>query len=192
MARPMLLPRFMQLVRNKIPEPRLLVSMDPDELGPVTDGAKTPAPIGTPANQRTRPPVAAFLCLGVLILSTGAVVCWQSFGGSGQEFLPKFIKARTDKLATAGANESAPVITIQLSTDMVRVSAIALGHPRLAVINGKTVSEGDSVTLQAPTSSVALTLRVVKIADGLITFSDGKKLFSAQLNIPSPPKPKAL
>jgi hypothetical protein len=81
---------------------------------------------------------------------------------------------------------------IQLSADMVRVSAIALGHPRLAVINGKTVTEGDSVPLQAPNSSVALILRVVKIGDGSIDLSDGKQMFSAQLTIPSPPKSKAL
>ena len=75
---------------------------------------------------------------------------------------------------------------------MVRVSAIALGHPRLAVINGKTVTEGESVILQAPNSSLALILRVNRIGDGAIELSDGKQLFSAQLTIPSRPKPKAL
>ena len=74
---------------------------------------------------------------------------------------------------------------------MVRVSAIALGHPRLAVINGKTVTEGDSVTLQAPNSPVALILRIQKIGDGAIDMTDGKQLFSAQLSIPSPAKAKA-
>ena len=74
---------------------------------------------------------------------------------------------------------------------MVRVSAIALGHPRLAVINGKTIAEGDRVTLQAPNAAVALILRVVKIGDGSIDLSDGTKLFSAQLTIPSRAKPKA-
>ena len=79
---------------------------------------------------------------------------------------------------------------VQLSADMVRVSAIALGHPRLAVINGKTVTEGDSITLQVPNATLALILRVAKIGDGSIDLSDGKQMFSAQLTIPSPAKPK--
>jgi len=81
---------------------------------------------------------------------------------------------------------------IQLSADMVRVSAISLGHPRLAVINGKTITEGDDVVLQAPGSSIALILRVSKIGDGAIQLSDGKTLYNAQITIPSPPKRKSL
>ena len=79
---------------------------------------------------------------------------------------------------------------IELSNDMVRVSAISLGHPRLAIINGKAVTEGDAVTLQAPESSIGVTLRVVRIGDGSIDLSDGKKMFSARLTIPSPLNPK--
>ena len=62
--------------------------------------------------------------------------------------------------------------------------------PRLAVINGKTVTEGDNVKLQASNSSVALILRVVKIGDSSIEFSDGKQVSNAQLTIPSSPHPR--
>jgi hypothetical protein len=105
---------------------------------------------------------------------------------------PTFIRARTQGLADGPSSTATPApIVVELSADMVRVSAIALGHPRLAVINGKTVTEGDSVTLQAPNASVALILRVVKIGDGSINLSDGKRMFSARLHIPTPPRPKA-
>jgi hypothetical protein len=66
------------------------------------------------------------------------------------------------------------------------VTAIALGHPRLAVINNKPVTEGDTIVVHAPTRSVALTLRVVKISDGRIDFSDGTQVFSAQLTVVPP------
>jgi len=57
-------------------------------------------------------------------------------------------------------------------------------------ISGKAVTEGDAVTLQAPESSIGVTLRVVS-GDGSINLSDGKKMFNARLTIPSPLKPTA-
>jgi len=57
-------------------------------------------------------------------------------------------------------------------------------------ISGKAVTEGDAVTLQAPESSIGVTLRVVS-GDGSINLSDGKKMFRARLTIPSPLKPTA-
>lgn len=130
--------------------------------------------------------------IGAMLLSVGGIVFRQYRHANGEPLhLPTFVKARTQSLAAAGTNAMPAPITVQLSADMIRVSAIALGHPRLAVINGKTVTEGDSVTLQAPNSPVALILRIQKIGDGSIELTDGKQLFSAQLTIPSPAKPKA-
>ena len=42
-----------------------------------------------------------------------------------------------------------------------------------------------------PESSIGVTLRVVRIGDGSINLSDGKKMFSARLTIPSPLNPTA-
>jgi hypothetical protein len=186
----MLLRVLMQLVPNKIPEPRLVFSMDAEEAKQAATRAQSPIQMAPAAKRRSRSPALALTVLVILILAIGAVIGWERFAANGDQLFPTFIKARTNKLAAPDSIEAAPVITIQLSPDMIRVSAIALGHPRLAVINGQTVAEGDAVTLQAPNSSVALTLRVAKIADGSIIFSDGKKMFSAQLTIPSPPQPK--
>ena len=130
--------------------------------------------------------------IGAMLLSVGGIIFRQYRDKEGQTLqLPTFIRARTQSLASPGSGGNPAPITINLSADMVRVSAIALGHPRLAVINGKTVTEGDSVTLQAPNSPVALILRIQKIGDGAIDMTDGKQLFSAQLSIPSPAKAKA-
>jgi hypothetical protein len=129
------------------------------------------------------------LMIGAMIISVGGLIFGRHVMKEGNQFsVPTFIKARTHSLAAPGSGASPAPIIVQLSADMVRVSAIALGHPRLAVINGKTVTEGDSVALQAPSSSLALILRVVKIGDGSIQLSDGKNTFSAQLTIPSRPK----
>jgi hypothetical protein len=61
-----------------------------------------------------------------------------------------------------------------------------LGHPRLAVINGRAVAEGDWITLHGPNRAVAVTLRVLKIADGRVDLTDGTQTISAQLEIAKP------
>ena len=186
---------FMQLVPNNMPKPRLISSIDPDETvsgaasGSVSPSKETPAP--APAGNRRWLYIGIFV--GAAALSIFALTFAQHAGNQGNRFdFPTFIKARTRDLTAAPASVASPApIVIELSNDMVRVSAISLGHPRLAIINGKAVTEGDAVTLQAPKSSIGVTLRIVRIGDGSIDLSDGQKMFSARLTIPSPPKPKA-
>jgi hypothetical protein len=179
----MLLAAFMQLVPNRTPPERLIYSMEAQDIAP---GEQPPL-----SGSGRRKYIG--LAVGVVLISVAALIFGWYAGEPGKRFgVGNLIKARTYSLATArGSSEIPAPIVIQLSTDMIRVSAIALGHPRLAVINGKTVTEGEEVMLQAPKSSVSLTLRVVKIGDGWIDLSDGKKMFSARLTIPSPPQPKA-
>src|SRR2546421_3738854 len=81
-------------------------------------------------------------------------------------------------------------IMVKIGADLIHVSAISLGHPRLAIINGQLVGEGDQVTLQMPTASVAVTLRVVKILDGTIQVSDGTQVITARLEVSPASKPK--
>jgi hypothetical protein len=184
----------MQLVPNQLPTERLIVSMEAQESRPVVDGTNSPFVLkgAGPMSGNSRWLFFGAL-IGAMLLSVGGIVFRQYRDKDGQPFqFPTFIKARTLSLGAAGTNAPPAPILIQLSADMVRVSAIALGHPRLAVINGKTVTEGENVVLQSPGSSVALILRVAKIGDGAIEFTDGKQLFSAQLTIVSRPKPKSL
>jgi hypothetical protein len=183
----------MQLVPCNV-KPRLINSIDADETVSGADGrGSVSLSKGTAAPSRNRRWFYIGIFLGAVALSIFALIFAQHAGNQANRFdFPTFIKARTRDLAAAPASAASPApIVIELSNDMVRVSAISLGHPRLAIINGKAVTEGDAVTLQAPKSSIGVTLRVVRIGDGSIGLSDGRKIFSARLTIPSPPQPKA-
>ena len=183
----------MQLVPNQIPPERLITSMDAHERTPAPETSDSPFVLrGAGMMSGNSRWIFIGAMIGAMLLSVGGIIFTHYRDKDGEQLhFPTFIKARTNSLAAPGSNEPPPPIVIQLSADMVRVSAIALGHPRLAVINGKTVTEGDSVALQAPNSAVALILRIVKIGDGSIELTDGKHTFSAQLTIPSPPRSKA-
>src|SRR5438270_4399076 len=163
----------MQLVPNQVPPERLIVSMDaPESHAPV----ETPDSPFVLKGANTMSGNSRWLFFGTLIgamlLSVGGILVRQYRDPDGQRLhFQTFIGARTQSLALPGSSATPAPIVIHLSADMLRVSAIALGHPRLAVINGKTVTEGDNVTLQVPNSPVALILRVQKIGDGAITLT---------------------
>lgn len=184
----------MQLVPNQIPPERLLNSMEVQESISTEAASDSPFVLrGAGVMSGSARWIFIGAIVGALLFSIGGIIFSRQMGKEGERSnFPTFIRARTKSLADGPDSTATPApIVVELSAEMVRVSAIALGHPRLAVINGKTVTEGDSVTLQAPNASVALILRVVKIGDGSINLSDGKKMFSARLHIPSPPRPKA-
>ena len=190
----MLLRALMQLVPNQIPPERLLSSVDAQESTSTEAASDSPFVLkGAGMMSGNGRWIYIGLLIGAMIISVVGLIFGRHAQREGERFnFPTFIRARTQSLTVSPGSAATPEpIVVQLSADMIRVSAIALGHPRLAVINGKTVTEGDSVTLQAPNASVALILRVVKIGDGSIDLSDGEKMFSARLRIPSPPRPKA-
>jgi len=91
-------------------------------------------------------------------------------------------------LAVSTHSISAPEpIVVKISTDLIHVSAISLGHPRLAIINGQLLSEGERITFHSPTASIAVTLQVVRISDGEIELSDGIQTIRARLEpVPLP------
>jgi hypothetical protein len=98
----------------------------------------------------------------------------------------KLMEVATHHLSGLPQSDATPEpIVVQLSPDLVQVTAIALGHPRLAVINGKSLAEGDRFVVHTPTYSVAVTLRVLRISDGHVDFSDGTQVVSARLTKPS-------
>jgi len=177
----------MQLVPNQLPRQRLIMSMEAQESHIPVESSDSPFVLkGVGMMSGNSRWIFIGALIGVILLALGGIVFTRYADNKSQPLpSPTFIKARTRSLGAAGSNTPPAPIVIQLSADMVRVSAIALGHPRLAVINGKTVTEGDGIALQAPDSSIALILRVVRISDGSIDLSDGKQLFSAQLTIPS-------
>jgi hypothetical protein len=80
-------------------------------------------------------------------------------------------------IAVEIANES----TVPISANMVHVTAISLGNPSLAIVNGKRVAEGDLVSLHTSWPAVIVKLRVLKIADGQIDLTDGTQVLTAHL-----------
>lgn len=73
---------------------------------------------------------------------------------------------------------------------MIQITAISLGDPSLAIVNGQRVAEGDEVALPSSGSTGVIKLRVLKIADGQIDLTDGTQVLTAQLEAPALTKPK--
>ena len=98
----------------------------------------------------------------------------------------KLVPVETDAVSSAARpTESPNAHSMQVTEELLRVTAISLGHPRLAVINGKEVAEGDFLTVQSPTArSVSVQLRVLKIGDGRIDLTDGTQVIRTHLAIP--------
>ena len=90
----------------------------------------------------------------------------------------------------AVAKAVTPSATSALAASQLQVSAISLGDPRLAIVNGKQVTEGDSITISIPEQSAPVRLQVVKIADGRIDLSDGAQVITARLEIARVPNRK--
>ena len=72
-----------------------------------------------------------------------------------------------------------PPPVAKISTADIHVTAISLGQPRLAIVNGKPLAEGDEVV------SAATRLRIEKISDGEVELSSGGQIVQARL---LPPK----
>ena len=171
-----------------MPEERLLSSMDAEESEQTEEGSESPFVLkGAGVFSGNGRWIYIGLFAGAFLFSVIGFIFVRHVKDDERSPFPMFVKAGTRSLAASPDSVATPApVIVQLSADMVRVTAIALGHPRLAVINNKPVAEGDTIVVHAPTRSVALTLRVVKISDGRIDFSDGTQVFTAQLTLAPP------
>jgi hypothetical protein len=100
----------------------------------------------------------------------------------------RVIEVATRKVAPSSNSAGTPQpLVVSFGPEMLQITAISLGHPRLAVINGRTVAEGDTIVVHGPTHSVAVSLRVTEIADGYVDLFDGVETVRTQFALPSPP-----
>ena len=97
---------------------------------------------------------------------------------------------RLRAVSTQAISTPVPVV-VRISADLIHISAISLGQPRLAIINGRQRCEGEQITIRPPDTSVALALRVVRISDGRVELSDGAQTITARLEVSPPPRPKS-
>lgn len=176
----------MRLISKVAPTPRLLSTVVPDVR------EKPPERVSMRSRLKT---VSLFTGNGRAIflgLVAGAIlICGVGFLYKRQQVARQHAEEERRMLAVSTQSVSRPEpIVIQISADVIHVTAISLGHPRLATINGRTVAEGEYVTVHTPTANVAVTLRVLKISDGRIELSNGPELITARLEIPPALHPK--
>jgi hypothetical protein len=116
--------------------------------------------------------------LAGMALFTAAIV-----GGSGYVIRELH---RQVGIAREVAGLPAPAPVIEITAEMLHVSAIALGHVPVAVINGAMATEGDSLKMQTP-DGIA-TLRVTRIRDGVVQLKYGDQTISVNLQEAPPRK----
>jgi hypothetical protein len=180
MERCMLLGPGMRVLPDTGPRPRLLNSavMSPPPTAEVTEKSGSAA-----TGSRVRRFIIRVVFVAVMAAAVGF---WATRPDSIYEnaaAIRKLVAVGT-RMVSSGTHPTNPPrpIIVQLNSDMVQVTSIALGHPRLAVINGKQVAEGDRITVHTPTRSIAITLRVLEISDRQVRLSDGTQVITAHLS----------
>ncbi|MDP9099976.1 MAG: hypothetical protein M3N48_13455 [Verrucomicrobiota bacterium] len=164
----------MRLIPHHTPAPRLLKTalelrprpLEDDQAGPtLTTGSKF--------SGKDRAVFAAIV-LGAILL------CFLTFTHWRQRTAPQ--PPRKDVKVPA---VSTPIVAAapiaKINADQIHVTAISLGDPRMAIINGRLVGEGEQITLHRPGEPVAGTLQVLKIFDGEVELSDGAQVIKARL-----------
>jgi hypothetical protein len=77
---------------------------------------------------------------------------------------------------------------VPVSPDLLHVTSIALGNPRLTIVNGKRLAEEDWLVVKTPNGEASV--RVLSIQDGLVKFKHGGETINAPLQLvqdkPSP------
>lgn len=176
----------MDILPSKVPAPRLLSSVTAPRVLNESDFAQAKYARSGILRMRTRWWVLALILLAVVVFAAPRVHERYIAYRERQRDL-RLLHVATGAL-TAGPNTSQTphAITVEYAPDMVRVTAIALGHPRLAVINGRTVTEGDSFVVHPQNRNIAVTMRVERIADGHVDLFDGTHVLAAQLIVPLP------
>lgn len=79
------------------------------------------------------------------------------------------------------AGKSAPLVPV--SPDLLHVTSIALGNPRLAIVNGKRLAEEDWLVVK--TAMGEASVRVISIEDGFVRFKHGGETIDARLQLAS-------
>ena len=70
---------------------------------------------------------------------------------------------------------------VPISPDMLHVTSIALGNPRLTIVNGKRLAEEDWLVVKTPNGEASV--RVISIQDGFVRFKHGGETFDARLQL---------
>jgi hypothetical protein len=125
------------------------------------------------------------LLLGALFISVAGYVHTHYHPLDGRfDAVRRFLVVRTHDVSNPTGSNDRPLLRVHIGPELLRVTAIALGHPRLAVINGKEVAEGDFITVKAYGGAVSATLKVENISEGRIELSNGSEIVTTRLPTP--------
>ena len=177
-------PRPMQVIPNIKAPPRLLESAAVE----VKSAGGEAGPASRHKLKRSGSSGGGRAIFNGLLLGALAVAAGGYFSQSGEAVehqlasVRRFFAVRTSTVVVVKPEGTGGPLRVQIDPSMLRVTAIALGHPRLAIINGKEVTEGDSLTLNSPDGSISVTLRIVNIVEGRIELTDGTQVMTAPLS----------
>jgi hypothetical protein len=186
--------RFMELIPSKLPERRLSsIAPEPERLEDREAAADSPFELGGSRffGGNGRAIFIGLIAGGILLSAAGYAFVRHERAQREAITVPRLLNVVTHTVSGSPHTVTPPApVVVQVDSDVIRVSAIALGHPRLAVINGRAVGEGDTITVHTPVHSVAMTLRVVRIADGRVDLTDGTQTIHARLGVATPTPPE--
>jgi hypothetical protein len=178
----------MRMVPHTASPPHLLkTALEERERPPEEDQAGSGPTTGSRFSGKERAIFAA-LVLGAILLCFFTFTRWRqrtAVHPARQD--TKITAVRIPPVSTRTVPEE-PVVKI--SADQIHVSAISLGDPPMAIINGRLVGEGEQLTLHPPGAPAAVSLRLRKISDGEVEFSDGSHVIKARLESAPTPKRK--
>lgn len=139
-------------------------------------------PVDPPKEEEPR----HFFTFGRIVLFTGILLVLMviAFG-----VIYRAQSERFPVVVTIGMPEKKPQIEdvpldktarlVPVTPDMLRVTSIALGEPRLTIVNGKRLAEGDALAIATPLGTA--TLRVQLIQDGLVRFRHGGETIDVKM-----------
>jgi len=174
----------MRLVPHDAPAPQLLkTALERRERLPEGNQAGSGLTTGSNFSGKDRAVLAAIV-LGAILLGFITFTHWRQRAAVH----PAREDGRTPAASTKPAVAAEP--KARISADQIHVSAISLGNPRMAIINGRLVGEGENITLQPAGAPAAVSLRLRKISDGEIELSDGAQVIKVRLAPARTSKPK--
>lgn len=169
----------MRLIWKSSPSPRLLNTVVPD-----VAGKKAEIPTGRFALKSASLFSGNGRAIFVGIVVGAAILSILGLTYTRHQSQKRQREAGARAAAVAVPNISAaesPAPPASTLTSQIHITAISLGEPRLAIVNGKQVTEGESVTISIPGQLTTAKLQIVKIADGRIDLSDGTQVITARL-----------
>jgi hypothetical protein len=173
----------MRLVPHDSPAPRLLkTALEQSERPPEGDQPGPGLTTGLNFSGKDRAVFAA-IALGAILLCFITFTHWRQRTAVHPAKQDARIPAVSTPIVAAEPNG-------KISANLIHVSAISLGNPRMAIINGRLVGEGERITLHPAGAPAAVSLRLRKISDGEIELSDGAQVIKARLELAPASKPK--